>query len=64
MSAWELIFRLSRVNNATYYGDRLPGQHWQWPQDTWLQNRLRCLRTARARQSGETAGERSSGLQR
>jgi hypothetical protein len=59
MKSWELIFRQSRVNNCTYDADRLPGQNWQWPQDTWLQTRLRYLRRGRGRQSGELADARA-----
>lgn len=44
MSPWQLIFRQSRVNNGIYDGDRLPAQNWDWPQGTWLQERLRYLR--------------------
>lgn len=44
MSPWQLIFRQSRVNNGIYDGDRLPAQIWDWPQGTWLQERLRYLR--------------------
>jgi hypothetical protein len=43
MSPWQLIFRQSRVNNGIYDGDRLPAQVWDWPQGTWLQERLRYL---------------------
>ncbi len=59
MKSWELIFRQSRVNNGTYDGDRLPGQNWQWPQDTWLQTRLLYLRRGRGRQSGELTDARA-----
>jgi len=48
MTAWEWIFSQSRVNYGIYDGDSLPGQHWQWPQATWFQKRLRYLRRARS----------------
>ena len=48
MSTWQLIFRQSRVNHGIYDGDRLPAQHWNWPQGTWLQERLRYLRRSPA----------------
>lgn len=47
MNSWEWIFRLSRVNDAAYDGDQLPVQKWDWPRDTWLQQRLRYLRRGR-----------------
>lgn len=40
-SYWQLIFRQSKVNGAPYNGDELPGRHWDWPKDTYLQQRLR-----------------------
>jgi hypothetical protein len=44
MSAWQLIFSQSKVNNGFYDGDRLVSQNWEWPKKTWFQNRLRDLR--------------------
>jgi hypothetical protein len=44
MNSWELIFRQSQVNYATYDGDRLPALNWDWPRGTWFQKRLRQLR--------------------
>jgi hypothetical protein len=44
MNAWQLIFRLSRVNNGGYNGDQLPILNWRWPEETWFQKRLRDLR--------------------
>lgn len=63
MNAWEVIFVQSRVNNGVYDGDRLPGQNWQWPQGTWLQTRLRYLRS-HGRYSGDLTGERARQLGR
>jgi hypothetical protein len=54
MNAWEWIFRQSRVNDGAYDGDRLPVQNWDWPRDTWLQQRLRYLRRGNGRYSRET----------
>jgi hypothetical protein len=45
VSAWELVFLQSKVNNGTYVGELLPAQNWEWPQQTWFQKRLRALRT-------------------
>lgn len=44
MNSWQLIFRQSKANNGAYDGERLPAQNWDWPQETWFQNRLRYLR--------------------
>jgi hypothetical protein len=52
MTSWQLIFLQSRVNDRAYIGDSLPAQSWDWPQDTWFQERLRYLRALR-RQSSE-----------
>ena len=51
MNSWELIFRQSRVNRGSYYGDRLPAQNWHWPRGTWFQRRLRYLRKGIGRYS-------------
>jgi hypothetical protein len=53
MSLWQLIFQQSKVNNGLYDGDRLPAQNWHWPQDTWLQKRLRYLRKNQDKSSDE-----------
>ena len=39
-SYWQLIFIQSKVNGAPYNGDALPGRHWDWPKETYLQRRL------------------------
>lgn len=56
MSPWQLIFRQSRVNNGPYYGDLLSAQNWDWPQGTWLQERLRYLRNRPANGSSHESG--------
>jgi hypothetical protein len=43
-SYWQLIFTQSKVNGAPYSGEELPGRHWDWPKDTYLQRRLRKQR--------------------
>jgi hypothetical protein len=45
MNEWQLIFSQSKVNNGAYYGELLPPQNWDWPEETWFQKRLRYLRT-------------------
>jgi hypothetical protein len=49
MNSWELIFRQSKANSGDYYGDFLAVQNWEWPQGTWLQQRLRRLRAENGR---------------
>jgi hypothetical protein len=53
MDSWELIFRQSRANDGDYDGDRLPVQNWDWPRQTWFQERLRSLRGVKRRYSKE-----------
>jgi len=43
-SFWQLIFLQSKVNGASYCGEQLVGQKWDWPKNTYLQCRLRYLR--------------------
>ena len=45
-SFWLEVFSNSKVNGAEYREDRLPSHTWSWPTDTYLQRRLRELRTA------------------
>lgn len=53
MSAWQIIFSQSKVNNGFYDGDRLVSQNWEWPKETWFQNRLRDLRKRTSGDSNE-----------
>ena len=53
MDSWELIFRQSRANDGDYNGDRLAVQNWDWPRQTWFQERLRSLRSDKRRYSKE-----------
>jgi hypothetical protein len=46
VSAWQLIFLQSKVNNGIYSGELLAPQNWDWPQETWFQKRLHALRKA------------------
>jgi hypothetical protein len=39
-SYWQRIFLQSKANGAAYTGEELPGRHWDWPKDTYLQRRL------------------------
>jgi hypothetical protein len=44
-SFWQTIFLQSKVNGAPYRGELLTGQNWSWPKNTYLQRRLRYLRS-------------------
>jgi hypothetical protein len=46
-SYWQLIFLQSKVNGATYNGEALPGQSWDWPKDTYFQRRLHLIKILR-----------------
>ena len=41
---WQLVFSQSKVNGAPYQGEHLEGSVWSWPEDTFLQCRLRQMR--------------------
>jgi len=41
LSYWQLIFLQSKANGCSYRGKDLPDMpKWQWPTDTWFQERL------------------------
>ena len=44
LSFWQLVFLQSKVNGASYGGEQLPRQNWNWPKDTYLQERLRLTK--------------------
>jgi hypothetical protein len=56
MNHWEWIFRQSRVNDGIYDGDRLSAHAWDWPRQTWFQERLRQVRRAGGKAQDSTAG--------
>jgi len=58
MTSWQLIFLQSRVNNGAYDGDYLPAQNWDWPRDTWFQERLYYLRRERTEKPKKLIAER------
>ena len=43
-SFWQLVFAQSKVNGARYVEDELPSQNWNWPKETYLQQRIRDTR--------------------
>ncbi len=44
LSFWQLVFLQSKVNGAPYTGGWLSVRSWQWPENTYLQRRLKDLR--------------------
>lgn len=40
LSDWQLIFLQSRANGCFYNVENLPHANWQWPKNTWFQERL------------------------
>ncbi|HEY2990176.1 MAG TPA: hypothetical protein VGL11_20855 [Candidatus Binatia bacterium] len=47
-SFWQQVFLQSKVNGAPYFGDSLPGQHWNWPKDSYLKRKLKRVRSRRS----------------
>ena len=47
-SYWQLVFAQSKVNGGLYSDDQLVNNNWNWPQDTFLQRRLRQVRVEQA----------------
>ncbi|HWO40791.1 MAG TPA: hypothetical protein VNO43_03200 [Candidatus Eisenbacteria bacterium] len=45
-SFWQLVFLHSKVNGAPYDGEKLASRSWDWPKDTYLQRRLKEIRTS------------------
>ena len=43
-SFWQLVFSQSKVNGATYEGERLSTSRWHWPTNTYLQRRRQLLK--------------------
>jgi hypothetical protein len=39
-SYWQLVFLQSKANGCAYGEKDLPHHNWQWPENTWFQNRL------------------------
>ncbi len=40
LSYWQIIFLQSKANGGLYRGEDLSQSHWEWPKNTWLQERL------------------------
>ena len=39
-SFWQLVFAQSKVNGGRYCEEELPESKWNWPKDTYLQQRM------------------------
>lgn len=59
MNTWAAVFSQSPANNATYLGENLPAQIWQWPSGTWFQNRVRYLRKQHQLQAAQPRSARA-----
>jgi hypothetical protein len=51
-SFWQLVFLQSKVNGGAYRGEQLPRQPWDWPKDTYFQQRLRLAKWYQAPDKG------------
>lgn len=40
ISYWQLVFLQSKANGCSYRDEDLPSMKWQWPRDTWFQEKL------------------------
>ncbi len=43
LSYWQIILLQSKANGCSYRGEDLPPTNWQWPKNTWFQERLSHL---------------------
>jgi hypothetical protein len=41
LSYWQIIFLQSKANGCFYGGEDLAEANWQWPKNTWFQERLK-----------------------
>ena len=51
---WQLVFSQSKVNGARYQDEHLESSIWSWPEDTFLQRRLRQIRFDQASDNSMT----------
>ena len=40
LSYWQTILLQSKANGCLYRGEDLPQTNWEWPKNTWFQERL------------------------
>lgn len=40
LSYWQTILLQSKANGCLYRGEDLPQSNWEWPKNTWFQERL------------------------
>jgi hypothetical protein len=58
LSYWQLIFLQSRANGCLYEVEDLPHINWQWPKNTWFQDRLSHYLHALERSLARANGQR------
>jgi len=44
LSYWQLLFIQSKANGCSHYGEDLPQVNWEWPKNTWFQERSQHLK--------------------
>ncbi len=44
LSYWQLIFLQSKANGCLDHGEDLPQINWEWPKNTWFQERSHHLK--------------------
>ncbi len=40
LTYWQIILLQSKANGCSYRGEDLPQRNWEWPKNTWFQERL------------------------
>lgn len=44
LSYWQHVFMQSKSNGCLYHGEDLPQINWEWPKNTWFQERSHHLK--------------------
>ena len=44
LSCWQFILLQSKANGCSYHGENLPQINWEWPKNTWFQERTNHLK--------------------
>jgi hypothetical protein len=60
LTSWQLIFLQSKVNGCAYRGEDLPQRKWEWPKNTWLQERLSQSRPLEPHAERDSCGARGN----
>ena len=59
-SFWQLVFAQSRVNGGRYCEEELSESKWNWPKDTYLQQRMRDAKWQPVRDTVQQNYDRST----